>query len=60
MKTKSVRELVITSLFEEAHFVWGRGVIEDSNCVMNITDEVLLALKFELTQKDSASKSRLS
>ena len=38
------------------HLVWGREVIEDTTCLMNITDKILLALKFELKQKYSASK----
>ena len=45
-----VRELVITSLFEEEPPCLGRGVIEDTTYLMNITDNILLALKFELTQ----------
>ena len=36
--------------------MWGREVIEDSTYLMKITDKILLALKFELTQKYSASK----
>ena len=36
----------------------GGGVIEDTACLMNITSKNLLALKFELTQKYSASKSQ--
>ena len=57
----SLRELVITSLFEEDLTVWGRGgggVIEDTTHLVNITDTILLALKFELKQKCSASKSQ--
>ena len=52
-----VRELVITSLFEE-DLVWGRKAIEDTTYLINMTDKILLALKFELTQKESASKSQ--
>ena len=60
MKTKSVKEpRSLQDCSKRTHLVWGRGVIEDSICVMNITDKVLLALKFDLTQKYSASKSRL-
>ena len=40
---------------ERTHLVWVRGVIEDNTYVMNITDKILLALKFEFTQKYSAS-----
>ena len=53
-----IRELVTTSLFEEENLWWGRGVIEDTTYLKNITDKILLALKFELTQKYSASKSQ--
>ena len=44
-----LKELAITSLF-----VWGRGVIEHAY-LMNITVKILLAFKFELTQKYSAT-----
>ena len=30
--------------------VWGRGVIKDTTYLLNITDKILLYLKFELTQ----------
>ena len=40
------------------HFVWDRGVIKDTAYLMSITDTILLALKFELTHKYSASKSQ--
>ena len=36
----------------------GGGVIEDTTYLMNIADKILLALKFELTQKYSANKSQ--
>ena len=36
----------------------GGGAIEDTTFLMNITDNILLALKFELIQKYSASKSQ--
>ena len=36
----------------------GAGVIEDTTYLVNITDKILLALKFDLTQKYSASKSQ--
>ena len=38
----------------------GGGVIEfeGTTCLMNITDKILLALKFEFTQKYSASKGQ--
>ena len=52
-----IRELVITSLFEEDQPVWGKGVIEDTSYLIKITDKILLALKFDFTQKYSASKS---
>ena len=42
------------SLFEEDPNVGGRGVIEDTTLVMNITEKILLALKFEFTHKYSA------
>ena len=35
-----------------------KGVIEDTTYLMNITEKILLVLKFELTQKYSASKSQ--
>ena len=57
----ALRELVITSLFEEDPpcLGWrGEGVIEDTTCFMNITDKILLALKFELTQKYSSTESQ--
>ena len=38
----------------------GSGVIEDTTCLMNSTDKILLALKFELTQKYSASKIKVA
>ena len=54
---QSIRELTITRLFEEDTPCLGcRGVIEDITSLMNITDKILLALKFKLTQKYSASK----
>ena len=34
------------------------GFIEYTTCLMNTTNKILLALKFELTQKYSASKSQ--
>ena len=34
-----------------AHLVWDRGVMEDTTYLMNITDKVLLALKFAFAQK---------
>ena len=43
---------------KRTHPVWGRGVIKDTTYLMNITDKILMALKFELTQKYSASKSQ--
>ena len=58
-----LRELVITSLFKEdppCPGKWGEGggVIEDTTYLMNITNKIVLALKFELTQKYSASKGQ--
>ena len=49
-KERLMRELVTISLFKE-------GVNEDTNHLTNITDKILLPLKFELTQKSLASKS---
>ena len=43
---------------KKTHLDWSRGVIEDTIYLMNITDTILLALTFELTQKYSASKSQ--
>ena len=37
--------------------LYGVGVIEDTIYLMKITDKILLTLKFEMTQKYSASKS---
>ena len=51
-------EQVIISCSKRTNLVWGRGVIKDTTYLMNITDKILLALKFELTQKYSASKSQ--
>ena len=53
-----IREQVITSLLEEDPPCLGYGVIEDTIDLMNITNKILLALKFELTQKYSAGKSQ--
>ena len=33
------------------HLVWDRGVMEDPTYLMNITDKVLMALKFAFAQK---------
>ena len=35
---------------KRTHHVWGRVVIKDTTYLMNITDKILLALKFELTE----------
>ena len=52
----------MTSLFEEDPSCLGQGEggggIEDLAYLMNITDKVLLALKVDLIQKDSVSKSQ--
>ena len=44
-------------LRELVHLVWGWEVIEDTSYLMNITNKILLPLKFESTQKDSATTS---
>ena len=36
----------------------GGRVIKDTTYLMNLTDKILLAFKFELTQKYSVSKSQ--
>ena len=46
------------NLSGEGWGVWGCGVIEDTTQLKNITDKVFLGLKFELTEKHSASKSQ--
>ena len=51
-QAQNVRELVITSLFEEDPSCVGGGGgrgVEDTTYLMNITDKILLASKFELT-----------
>ena len=55
----ALRELDITSMFERGPMTpcLGKGVIEDTTYLVNITDRILLALKFELTQKYSVGKS---
>ena len=55
---KVMWKLVITSLFEEDSPCLGKGVIEDTTYLMNITNKILLALKFALTQSYSASQSQ--
>ena len=44
--------------FEEDPPCLGRRVIKDTTYLVNVTDKISLALKFELTQKYSASKSQ--
>ena len=58
-------ELVKTSLFTDeppclgsATGGGGGGVIKDTTYLMNIADKILLALKFESTQKYPGSKSQ--
>ena len=51
-------ELAMTSLFEEDPPCLGKGGIEDTTYLMKITDKILLAWKFGLTQKYSASKNQ--
>ena len=53
-----VEILVMTTLFEEDPPCLGRRIIEDTTYLMNISDKILLVLKFELTQKYSARKSQ--
>ena len=57
-KVASWGKLVITSLFEETPPCLVKGGIKNTTCLMNITNEILLALKFDLTEIYSASKSQ--
>ena len=64
---RHLKEMVINVSSKRNHLVWGGGGrgggggglgIEDTTYLMNITNKILWALKFELTQKFSASKSQ--